>query len=144
VWVTPPPLPVIVNGKVPGDAAEVATTLRVEENEDVPDVGLNVPDTPAGAPERVRATFWGGPETKFTVTVKLVLPPGATACWLGEADMEKSKGIGEVTVKLMLPTLLLGSGSPAVETDQVSVCVPGVAIHGVCALTVAGTPAGPG
>ena len=144
MWVTPPPLPVIVNGNVPGDAAEVVITLSVEENEDVPDVGLNAPDTPAGAPERVRATFCGGPETKFTVTVKLVPLPGATACWLGEADMEKSKGVGEVTVKLMLITLLLGFGSLFVETDQVNVCVPGVAVHVVCALTVAGLSVGPG
>jgi len=40
--------------------------------------------------------------------------------------------------------LLLGFGSLFVETDQVKVCVPGVAVHVVCALTVAGAPVGPG
>lgn len=47
-------------------------------------------------------------------------------------------------MKLWLITLLLGFESSAVEMDQVSMCVPGVAIHGVPALTVAGVPAGPG
>ncbi len=68
-WVTPPPLPVAVNVKVPGDTEEVVVTLRVELKLGVPDVGLNAPDTPAGAPDKLRPTLCGVPETKFTVTV---------------------------------------------------------------------------
>ena len=48
------------------------------------------------------------------------------------------------TVKIMVFTLLLGFGSFFVETDQVNVCVPGVAIHGVCAVKTYGVPVGPG
>ena len=47
-------------------------------------------------------------------------------------------------MNVVLITLLLGFGSLFVETDQVNVCIPGVAIHVVCALTVAGVPVGPG
>jgi hypothetical protein len=50
----------------------------------------------------------------------------------------------DATVNVMLFTLLLGFGSSFVETDQVNVCVPGVAIHGVCALTINRVPFGPG
>jgi len=47
-------------------------------------------------------------------------------------------------VNAVLITLLLGFGSLFVETDQVNVWGPGVAAQGVCALTVAGAPVGPG
>ena len=48
------------------------------------------------------------------------------------------------TVKMMVFTLLLGFGSFFVETDQVNVCVPGVATQCVCAVTIYGVPVGPG
>jgi len=47
-------------------------------------------------------------------------------------------------VKVELITLLLGFGSPAVDSDQVRVWVPGVACHSVCAVTVNGVSVGPG
>ena len=81
-----------------------------------------------------------------------MLPPGVALCWVGEAVNEKSNcATGCVvvdtagpTLNVVLMTLLLGFGSLFVETDQVNVCVPGVAIHGVCVFTVAGLPVGPG
>jgi hypothetical protein len=48
------------------------------------------------------------------------------------------------TMNVALITLLLGFGSLFVETNQVNVCVPGVAIHGVCAFMRYEFPAGPG
>ena len=48
------------------------------------------------------------------------------------------------TVNVVLITLSLGVGSLIVETDQVNVWVPAVAVHGVCVFTVAGLPVGPG
>lgn len=144
VCVTPPPLPVIVSVKVPGDADGVVVTLRAELNGGIPDVGLTDAATPGGDPDRLRATLCVVPDTRFTVTAKLVLPPGATFCWEGEMDIEKSKGAAATIVKLVLIMLLLGFGSPTVETVQVRVCVPRVAVHGVSALIVAGVPVGPG
>jgi hypothetical protein len=54
---------------VPEDAEEAAVTLSVELKVGVPDVGLNDPDTPLGAPDRLRATLCAAPDTKLTVTV---------------------------------------------------------------------------
>lgn len=67
--VTPPPLPVAVNVNVPGDTEEVVVMLNAELKLGVPDVGLNAPETPAGAPDKLRATLCGAPETNFTLTV---------------------------------------------------------------------------
>jgi hypothetical protein len=50
---------------------------------------------------------------------------------------------GDPTVNVVLITLLPGSGSFVVDSDHVNVWVPGVAVHGVDAVTVAGTPPGP-
>jgi hypothetical protein len=51
---------------------------------------------------------------------------------------------GDPTVNVVLTALLLGFGSFGVDTDQVNVWVPDVAVHGADAVTVAGTPPGPG
>ena len=50
---------------------------------------------------------------------------------------------GDPTVNVVLITLLLGFGSLAVDTAQVNVWVPNVAVHGVDTVTVAGTPPDP-
>ena len=53
----------------------------------------------------------------------------------------------DATMKLLLNALLLVFGSSPtgiVATPHVRVCVPAVAIQGVCVLTVKGLPVGPG
>ena len=54
---------------VAGDADAAAVTVSVEEYEGVPDAGLNAADKPAGNPDALRLTLWGGPVNVFTVTV---------------------------------------------------------------------------
>jgi hypothetical protein len=67
--VVPPPIPVIVKVIVPGVTEEVVVTLRMEVNGGAPKVGFKDVDTPGGAPVMLKATFWGLPETGFTVIV---------------------------------------------------------------------------
>ena len=58
----------MVSVRVPGDAEEAAVTLSVELKVGVPDVGLNDPDTPLGAPDKLRVTLCAVPDPRFTVT----------------------------------------------------------------------------
>ena len=55
--VVPPPAAMIVRVIVPGDTLDVVEMVRVEEYGGVPEAGLKDPDTPAGAPPRLRATL---------------------------------------------------------------------------------------
>ena len=65
---TPPPLPVMVRVYVPGETDEIEVRLNVELKDGVPEGELNAPDTPAGAPERVRETVCGVPDNRLTLT----------------------------------------------------------------------------
>jgi len=86
----------------------------------------------------------GGSQVSVPLTITLEVP------WVmvdGERALVK---VHEVVVCVAVPTvnavlimLLLGFGSLFVEADQINVCVPGHAVHGVCAVTVTGTPMGP-
>jgi len=113
--------------------------LSVELNGGVPDSWLSAAEAPGSAPDVVRETLWEGPDTRARFSVKLALPPGTMLCCVGVAVIEKSDCAGCPTVKVLPIALLLLSGSrPSgmVETIQVRVCVPGVAIHGICVLTM--------
>jgi hypothetical protein len=62
-------VPVIVKTYGPGEADDVVVMERVELKLGVPDVGFSEAETPIGAPDTVKSTFWAVPDRRFTVTV---------------------------------------------------------------------------
>jgi hypothetical protein len=64
-----PAVPVIVITYCPGAADDVVETERIELKLGEPAVGFSDVETPLGAPDTDRATFWDEPETRFTVMV---------------------------------------------------------------------------
>ena len=64
-----PAAPVIVITYCPGATEEVVETERIELKLGAPDVGFSDVETPLGAPDRDKATFWADPATRLTVIV---------------------------------------------------------------------------
>jgi hypothetical protein len=83
---------VIVNVYSPGVTDGVVVMESIELKLGVPDIGLSDAETPLGAPETVKVTLSDVPDTRPTVTVRVVLPPGVMVCCAGESEMEKSNG----------------------------------------------------
>ena len=109
-------------------------TVNVDVKLGVPEGGLNDPDTPLGAPDRLRATLSPEPDTKPTFTVKVVLPPGVTVCDDGEAEIEKSNCWAGCTTRVASaswltpfaePTKAIGYVPAGVEGDVVTLKVGG-------------------
>ena len=90
VWVTPPPVPVMVMGYVPAAVVEATLKVALEEPEP-PLMGLvpKVTVTPEGIPDAVRVTDELKPLEGVAVMVEAPLDPAATEREDGEADSAK-------------------------------------------------------
>lgn len=67
--VTPPPVPVMVIGKVPSGALRDTVKVKSDVPDPVMDVGLKLPVTSVGIPVAVKATFESKPpETEIVTT----------------------------------------------------------------------------
>jgi hypothetical protein len=64
-----PAVPVIVITYCPGVADDVVETERIELKLGEPDVGFSDVESPLGAPDTDRPTFWAEPATRLTVIV---------------------------------------------------------------------------
>ena len=64
-------------------------TVKVELPEPATDVGLNVGVAPVGRPLALKATLPVNPAIADMLVVCVVLPPRATVCEMGVADIEK-------------------------------------------------------
>ena len=69
VCVFAPAVPVIVMMYCPGATDDVVVTDSIELKLGDPDVGFSEVETPLGAPDRDKTTFWDEPETRLTVIV---------------------------------------------------------------------------
>jgi hypothetical protein len=69
VCVFAPAVPVIVITYCPGATDDVVETESIELKLGDPDVGFSEVETPLGAPDRDKTTFWDEPETRLTVIV---------------------------------------------------------------------------
>ena len=89
VFVRLMPVPVTLRAKLPGGVFVVVLTLRVELPLPLNEGGLNAAVASDGRPARPKATVPVKLLLVTTVSVKFVLPPGATVCVGGVADIEK-------------------------------------------------------
>src|SRR5260370_28259782 len=82
VWLTASNVPVTLSVNVVGVTIGERCTVRVEPalppDVGVTEVGFNVTDTPAGAPDALRATAELKPLTELTVTEAEAVPPTGT------------------------------------------------------------------
>lgn len=82
-------MPVIVNVEVSAGVFAAVAIVSVELAPAPTAVGLNVPVAPAGNPLTLKFTFTLKPFTAPTLTVDVVLPPGATVALRGVANSVK-------------------------------------------------------
>src|SRR5260370_31316633 len=118
VWLTLANGPVTVSVKVVGVTMGDRCTVRVEPalppDGGVTEVGLKVTDTPAGAPDALRATAELKPLIESTVTEVEAVPPTGTVT--GEiGPIEKS-----TTATWKVAVLVLPAGSVAVQVTVVT------------------------
>lgn len=104
VWLSPPLVPVIVNGKLPEGVELVVEIVRVDPDPFTED-GVKLAVAPLGSPLAVNATWPLNPFNGDSETVKVVLPPGGTDSAAGAAESEKF-GVEELTLKLTVPVWL--------------------------------------
>jgi hypothetical protein len=75
VWVAVVPVPVMVNGYVPGGVVADVETVSVELAPAVTAVGLKLALAPAGRPAADRVTVCGEPDVTAVLMVVVVLAP---------------------------------------------------------------------
>jgi hypothetical protein len=80
----------MVNGYAPRGVAAVVATLIVVDPDVVTEVGSNVAVVPDGRPVTLKLTVPVKPSAGMTVTVYVVLSPGATVRNAGERQSMKS------------------------------------------------------
>src|SRR5712692_7865687 len=118
VWLTPSNVPLTVSVNVVGVTIGDRCTVRVEPalppEVGVTEVGLKLTDTPAGAPEALRATVELKPLTELTVTEVEAVPPTETVTGLIR-PIEKS-----TTATWNVPVLEFPAGSVAVQVTVVA------------------------
>lgn len=97
VWLRLPLVPVMVNGQVP---AGVVDNVFIESLDEVPvvELGLKVPEAPAGRPETPKVTGPVNPDDRVMDTEYVVPDPGFTDRLAGEAESEKSPAVALFTV----------------------------------------------
>src|SRR5207237_3571337 len=104
-WLSAPLVPVTVRRKVPVGVDEMVVMVMVVEPDVVALAGLKLALAPAGKPVTAKPTEPVNEAPEITLTVKVVLFPGATLCVEGEKLNEKSgvtvmvrvAGLGSVT-----------------------------------------------
>ncbi len=92
-----PLVPVIVSVRVPVGVLDRVEIVSVEEPEPVTDVGLNDALVREGKPLTLKVTVPPNPLMAVTVTVVDVVPGCPTDSDVGDAEIEKSGGLVEVT-----------------------------------------------
>jgi hypothetical protein len=75
VWLSPPPVPVTVNGNVPAAVPAAVVSVIVDDPLPVTVDGLNTALTPAGNPLTANPTEPAKPLSAETLIVYVVLPP---------------------------------------------------------------------
>src|SRR5579872_152014 len=98
-WVSPPLLPVTVNGYVPAAVEALVGMVSVEFPEVLTAAGLKPGVVPAGSPVALRETEPLNPFTAATLAVKVAVFPAVTVAEAGVAVSVKSC-MGEVTQKV--------------------------------------------
>lgn len=96
--VMPPPVPVMVIGKVPVGAVLDTVRVKCDVPEPVMEVGLKIPVTPVGTPVADKATAESKPPETAMVTTAKPLWPRARDPEVGETAMVKAPTVGPVTV----------------------------------------------
>ena len=112
--VMPPPVPVIVIGKVPVGA--VLDTVRVKSDvpEPVMEVGLKLPVTPVGTPVADKATAESKPPETAMVTTAKPLWPRSRDPEVGETAMVKAPTVGAVTVSNTVAVCVIPPPAPVI------------------------------
>jgi len=101
VFVTPPPVPLMVIEYVPVGVVAAVEIVNVEDAVGLMDDGLKEQDAPDGSPaEHDSDTDCVEPLVKVAVAVVAALEPCTTEPLEGLTDTEKSKVVGALTVRL--------------------------------------------
>ena len=96
---TPPPVPVIVIGKVPVGAFLATFRVKCDVPEPVIEAGLKLPVTPVGMPVADNVTAESKPPEAVTVTTAYPLWPRSRSPDVGETEMLKEPVVAAVTVR---------------------------------------------
>jgi hypothetical protein len=97
--VTPPPVPVMVIGKVPVGALLDTVSVKCDVPEPVIDAGLKLPVTSVGMPVADSATGESNPPETARVTTAYPLCPRSREPEVGETEMVKVPVAAAVTVR---------------------------------------------
>jgi hypothetical protein len=90
VWVSPPPVPVVVRVYVPGVVVEGTANVAIDDPEPPAIMlGLKLTVTPAGTPEIVNPTSELNPPETVVVMVEFALLPATTAVGMDQAEIVK-------------------------------------------------------